>query len=154
MTFPSVVLSAAPLAPLAARPLLLLLTQISALLLLTRQKWRASLNRFAEAMTLFAAGMAGLFPIFHLGRPYYVYWVFPYPNAQDLWPQWRSALVWDFWAIACYLSFSLIFWYLGLIPDLAALRDRAKHLGVKRAYGLFALGWRGSLAQWALEGLP
>jgi Ni/Fe-hydrogenase subunit HybB-like protein len=126
-------------------------TLISALLLLTRQKWRASLNRFAEAMTLFAVTMAGLMPIFHLGRPYYVYWVIPYPNVQDLWPQWRSALVWDFWAVGTYLTFSVLFWYAGLIPDLAMLRERAKSRIVRRLYGAFALGWRGSARHWEVH---
>src|SRR5689334_5704048 len=101
-------------------------TLISALLLITRQPWRASINRFAEAMTLFAASIAGLFPILHLGRPYRAYWLAPYPNTMELWPQWRSALVWDFAAIAVYILFSLLFWYLGLIPDLATMRDRAR----------------------------
>jgi molybdopterin-containing oxidoreductase family membrane subunit len=126
-------------------------TLISALLLLTRQKWRASLNRFAETMALFAASMAGLFPIFHLGRPYYLYWVIPYPNVQTLWPQWRSPLVWDFWAVGTYLLFSLLFWYVGLVPDLAMLRERAKSHFVRRLYGAFALGWRGSDRQWEVH---
>src|SRR5215467_3456647 len=123
-------------------------TLISALLLLTRQKWRASLNRFAETMTLFAVSLAGLFPIFHLGRPYYLYWIIPYPNVQGLWPQWRSALVWDFWAVGTYLTFSVLFWYVGLVPDLAMLRERAVNRGVRRLYGTFALGWRGSARHW------
>src|SRR4051812_3461981 len=106
-------------------------TLISALLLLTRQGWRSSINRFAEAMTLFAASIAGLFPILHLGRPYRAYWLAPYPNTMELWPQWRSALVWDFAAIATYLIFSLLFWYLGLIPDLATMRDRARGRGAR-----------------------
>jgi molybdopterin-containing oxidoreductase family membrane subunit len=117
---------------------------ISALLLLTRQKCRASLNRFAETMTLFAASMAGLFPIFHLGRPDYVYLIIPYPNVQGLWPQWRSALVWDFWAVGTYITFSALFWYVGLVPDLAMLRERAMNRGVRRLYGAFALVWRGA----------
>ena len=100
-------------------------TLISSMLLLTRQKWRASTNRFAEAMTLFAAAIAGLFPIIHLGRPLYFYWLTPYPNTMTIWPQWRSALIWDFWAILSYILFSIVFWYIGLIPDLATLRDRA-----------------------------
>jgi molybdopterin-containing oxidoreductase family membrane subunit len=126
-------------------------TLISALLLLTRQKWRGSLNRFAETMTLFAASMAGLFPIFHLGRPYYLYWIVPYPNVQGLWPQWRSALVWDFWAVGTYITFSALFWYVGLIPDLAMLRDRAKARFARRLYGSFALGWRGSARHWEIH---
>lgn len=123
-------------------------TLISALLLLTRQKWRASLNRFAETMTLFAASMAALFPILHLGRPYYLYWLLPYPNVQGLWPQWRSALVWDLWAVGTYITFSALFWYIGLIPDLAMLRDRAKSMLARRIYGVFALGWFGSARAW------
>jgi molybdopterin-containing oxidoreductase family membrane subunit len=123
-------------------------TLISALLLLTRQRWRASINRFAEAMTLFAAAIAGVFPILHLGRPQYFYWLLPYPNTMDVWPQWRSALIWDFWAILSYLLFSIIFWYVGLIPDLATLRDRAQGSFARYFYGSLALGWRGSVRQW------
>ncbi|MBL6458727.1 polysulfide reductase NrfD [Belnapia sp. T6] len=123
-------------------------TLISALLLLTRQGWRSSINRFAEAMTLFAAGIAGLFPILHLGRPYLAYWLAPYPNTMNLWPQWRSALVWDFAAIGTYILFSLLFWYLGLIPDLATMRDRARSRGAKLIYGVLAFGWRGSARHW------
>jgi len=127
-------------------------TFISAVLLLVRQKWRTSINRFAEAMTLFAASIAGLFPILHLGRPWFFYWLVPYPNVMNVWPQWRSPLVWDFFAIATYLTVSLLFWYVGLIPDLATLRDRAGQRGERRrqvAYGLLALGWRGEARQWA-----
>lgn len=123
-------------------------TLISALLLLTRQDWRAAINRFAETMTLLAAAIAGLFPILHLGRPYLAYWLVPYPNTMGLWPQWRSALVWDFAAIAAYLLFSLTFWYLGLIPDLATMRDRARSRAGRIAYGVLALGWRGSARHW------
>ena len=123
-------------------------TLISSMLLLMRQHWRASINRFAEAMTLFAAGIAGIFPILHLGRPLYFYWLVPYPNVQDIWPQWRSALVWDFWAIASYILFSILFWYIGLIPDLATLRDRAKSTVAQTLFGVFALGWRGSARHW------
>ena len=122
-------------------------TLISSLLLLTRQTWRASINRFAEAMTLFAVAIAGLFPIIHLGRPLYFYWLTPYPNTMTLWPQWRSALIWDFWAILSYLLFSIVFWYIGLIPDLATLRDRARER-LAEVYGAFALGWRGSARHW------
>jgi molybdopterin-containing oxidoreductase family membrane subunit len=127
-------------------------TFISAVLLLLRQKWRTSINRFAEAMTLFAAGIAGLFPILHLGRPWFFYWLVPYPNVMNVWPQWRSPLVWDFFAIATYLTVSLLFWYVGLIPDLATLRDRAGQRGERKrqiAYGLLALGWRGEARHWA-----
>ncbi|HEU4375401.1 MAG TPA: NrfD/PsrC family molybdoenzyme membrane anchor subunit [Telluria sp.] len=128
-------------------------TFISAVLLLLRQRWRTSINRFAEAMTLFAAGIAGLFPILHLGRPWFFYWLVPYPNVMNVWPQWRSPLVWDFFAIATYLTVSLLFWYVGLIPDLATLRDRAGRRPGERgrqiAYGLLALGWRGEARHWA-----
>lgn len=125
-------------------------TLISSMLLLMRQRWRASINRFAEAMTLFAAGIAGLFPIMHLGRPQYFYWLLPYPNTMGAWPQWRSALIWDFWAILSYILFSIIFWYVGLIPDLATLRDRAKGRPSRLFYGALALGWRGSARHWRL----
>jgi Ni/Fe-hydrogenase subunit HybB-like protein len=123
-------------------------TLISAMLLLMRQKWRASTNRFAEAMTLFAAAIAGIFPIIHLGRPLYFYWLTPYPNTMTLWPQWRSALIWDFWAILSYILFSILFWYVGLIPDLATLRDRAKTKAPRLIYGALALGWRGAARHW------
>jgi Ni/Fe-hydrogenase subunit HybB-like protein len=123
-------------------------TLISAMLLLMRQKWRAATNRFAEAMTLFAATIAGIFPIIHLGRPMYFYWLTPYPNTMTLWPQWRSALIWDFWAILSYILFSIIFWYVGLIPDFAAMRDRARGEFASTIYGALALGWRGSARHW------
>jgi molybdopterin-containing oxidoreductase family membrane subunit len=113
-----------------------------------RQKWRASTNRFAEAMTLFAAAIAGIFPIIHLGRPMYFYWLTPYPNTMHVWPQWRSALIWDFWAILSYILFSILFWYVGLIPDLATMRDRARTKPARIVYGAFALGWCGSSRQW------
>lgn len=127
-------------------------TFISAVLLLLRQKWRTSINRFAEAMTLFAASIAGMYPILHLGRPWFFYWLVPYPNVMNLWPQWRSPLVWDFFAISTYILVSLLFWYIGLIPDLALLRDRAGRMGrrgMQVAYGLLALGWRGEARHWA-----
>ena len=123
-------------------------TFISAILLLLRQKWRTSINRFAEAMTLFAAGMAGLFPILHLGRPWFAYWLMPYPDRMDLWPQWRSPLVWDVFAISTYLIVSALFWYLGLLPDLATMRDRARSRAKRVTYGLLALGWRGEARHW------
>ncbi len=123
-------------------------TLISSMLLLMRQKWRASTNRFAEAMTLFAAAIAGLFPILHLGRPIYFYWLTPYPNTMTIWPQWRSALIWDFWAILSYILFSIIFWYVGLIPDFATIRDRAASWRKRVIYGALALGWRGSARHW------
>ena len=124
-------------------------TFISAFLLLLRQKWRNSINRFAEAMTLFAAGIAGLWPILHLGRPWFFYWLVPYPDVMNVWPQWRSPLVWDFFAISTYLIVSLLFWYMGLIPDLATLRDRAHGTWRRMVYGFFALGWRGEARHWA-----
>lgn len=123
-------------------------TLISAILLLLRQPWRTSINRFAEAMTLFAVANAALFPILHLGRPYFAYWLIPYPSVTGVWPQFRSPLVWDFFAIATYGTVSLLFWYIGLIPDLATLRDRARHTLVRVVYGLLAMGWRGSAFHW------
>ena len=122
-------------------------TLISSLLVLTRQSWRATISRFAEAMTLFAVSIAGLFPIFHLGRPLYAYWLAPYPDTMHVWPQWRSALVWDFWAILSYLIFSIVFWYVGVLPDLATVRDRSRGAWQK-IYGVAALGWRGSVRHW------
>jgi molybdopterin-containing oxidoreductase family membrane subunit len=123
-------------------------TFISAFLLLMRQDWRASINRFAEAMTLFAVACAALMPMLHLGRPWVFYWLFPYPNTMGLWPQWRSPLVWDVFAVSTYGLVSLLFWYLGAIPDFATLRDRAKNRWIKISYGLAALGWRGSSRHW------
>jgi Ni/Fe-hydrogenase subunit HybB-like protein len=119
-------------------------TFISAVLHLFEQRWRASINRFAEAMTLFAVAQAAMFPLLHLGRPWFGYWLFPYPSTMDVWPQVKSALPWDAAAISTYGGVSLLFWYLGLIPDLAALRDTAPGRMRRRIYGLFALGWRGS----------
>ena len=124
-------------------------TFISAILLLLRQKWRTSINRFAEAMTLFAVAMAGLFPILHLGRPWFFYWIVPYPDRMNVWPQWRSPLVWDLFAISTYIVVSLLFWYMGLVPDLATLRDRASARWKQLTYGLMALGWRGEARDWA-----
>jgi molybdopterin-containing oxidoreductase family membrane subunit len=123
-------------------------TLISAILLLLHQKWRTSINRFAEAMTLFAVMCAGLFPLLHMGRPWFFYWLFPFPNRQELWPQFRSALVWDVFAVTTYFLVSLMFWYLGLLPDVAAMRDRAKTRLGRVFYGLLALGWRNSVAHW------
>src|SRR3954453_5918843 len=123
-------------------------TLISAILLLLRQEWRTSINRFAEAMTLFAVAQAGLFPILHLGRPYLFYWLMPYPNVMALWPQWRSPLVWDVFAVSTYATVSLLFWYVGLIPDLATLRDRSSHRVGRYIYGFMAMGWRGSALHW------
>src|SRR5205085_9018637 len=123
-------------------------TLISAILLLLHQKWRTSINRFAEAMTLFAVACAGLFPLLHMGRPQFFYWLTPYPNTMDLWPQWRSPLVWDVFAVSTYLTVSLLFWYVGLIPDLATLRDRSQHPVGRVVYGILAMGWRGSARHW------
>ncbi len=123
-------------------------TFISAMLLLMRQNWRTSINRFAEAMTLFAVACAGMFPLLHLGRIWVFYWLFPYPNVMRLWPQFRSPLVWDVFAVSTYFTVSLIFWYVGLIPDLATLRDRAPNRLAKMAYGVLALGWRGASRHW------
>jgi Ni/Fe-hydrogenase subunit HybB-like protein len=123
-------------------------TFISAILLLLEQRWRTSINRFTEGMTLFAVMQAGLFPLLHLGRPWFAYWLFPYPSVMDTWPQVRSALPWDAAAVSTYLLVSIMFWYLGLIPDLAALRDRAPTRARRIVYGVFALGWRGSVEQW------
>ncbi|MEN3165297.1 NrfD/PsrC family molybdoenzyme membrane anchor subunit [Tistrella mobilis] len=123
-------------------------TLISALLLLLNAHWRNSLNRFAEAMTLFAVICAGLYPILHLGRPWRFYWVFPYPNTMEVWPQFKSPLAWDFFAVLTYLTVSVAFWYIGIVPDLAATRDRARKRRQQVFYGLLALGWRGSARHW------
>lgn len=123
-------------------------TLISAILLLFRQQWRTSINRFAEAMTLFAVACAGLYPLLHMGRPWFFYWTMPYPNTMGMWPNFRSPLVWDVFAISTYATVSLLFWYTGLIPDLATLRDRAKNPLLRILYGIFALGWRNSAAHW------
>jgi molybdopterin-containing oxidoreductase family membrane subunit len=123
-------------------------TFISAILLLLLQKWRNSINRLAEAMTLFAVACAGLFPLLHLGRPWTFFWILPYPNTMGLWPQFRSPLVWDVFAVCTYFTVSLIFWYTGLIPDLATMRDRAKTRLSKIGFGIMSLGWRGSAAHW------
>ncbi|HEX3772978.1 MAG TPA: NrfD/PsrC family molybdoenzyme membrane anchor subunit [Polyangiaceae bacterium] len=123
-------------------------TFISAFLLLLEQKWRTSINRFAEAMTLFAVMQAGLFPLLHMGRAWFFYWLVPYPSTMKVWPQFRSSLTWDVAAVSTYFTVSLLFWYLGLIPDLAALRDYAKEPWRRRIYGIFALGWHGSAATW------
>lgn len=123
-------------------------TLISAILLLLHQQWRTSINRFAEAMTLFAVACAGLFPLLHLGRPWFFYWLLPYPNTLGLWPQWRSPLVFDVFAVLTYFTVSLVFWYVGLIPDLASLRDRTTNRAARIFYGTFALGWRGAAEHW------
>ena len=123
-------------------------TLISALLLIMGREWRNSLNRFAETMTLFAVVCAGIYPILHLGRPWYVYWMFPYPATMKVWPQFRSPLEWDIWAVLTYLTVSIVFWYVGLIPDLAAARDRARRRGWQVFFGVTSLGWRGSALHW------
>jgi molybdopterin-containing oxidoreductase family membrane subunit len=123
-------------------------TLISAILLLFRQQWRTSINRFAEAMTLFAVACAGLFPLLHLGRPWLFFWLFPYPSSMSLWPQFRSPLIWDVFAVSTYGTVSLLFWYVGLVPDLASFRDRARSGFARYAYGFLALGWRGSVRHW------
>lgn len=124
-------------------------TLISAILLLMGQKWRTSINRFAEAMTLFAVACAGMFPLLHTGRPWFAaYWLFPIPNTMALWPQFRSPLMWDVFAVSTYGSVSLLFWYVGLIPDLATMRDKAKNKVVKIIFGMMCMGWRGSARHW------
>ena len=123
-------------------------TFISAILLLVFQQWRNSINRLTEAMTLFAVACAGSYPLLHLGRPWVFYWMFPYPNTMGLWPQWRSPLDWDVFAVSTYLIVSLVFWYVGLVPDLATLRDRAKRRWQQVVYGILSLGWRGSAMHW------
>ena len=124
-------------------------TLISAILLLLRQSWRNSINRFAEAMTLFAVASAGIFPLVHTGRPWLAYWMFPYPNTMQYWPQFRSPLIWDVFAVSTYFTISLLFWFIGLVPDLATLRDRATNRWTRIIYGMLALGWRGSARHWA-----
>ncbi len=123
-------------------------TLISGLLLLLQQDWRNALNRSAEAMAVFAIVCAGVFPILHLGRPWLFYWMFPYPSEMGVWPQFRSPLTWDVFAILIYLIVSILFWYTGLLPDLATVRDRAKGRPARLAYGVLALGWRGSAVHW------
>ncbi len=123
-------------------------TLISAILFLFRQKWRTSINRAAEAMTIFAVTCAGIFPAIHVGRVWLVYWLAPYPNQMAMWPNFRSPLVWDVFAVSTYATVSALFWYMGMIPDLATLRDRAGTRARQLAYGIFALGWRGSARQW------
>ena len=123
-------------------------TLISAILLLFRQDWRTSINRAAEAMTIFAVACAGIYPLVHTGRPWLDYWMLPYPSTLGMWPQFRSALEWDVFAISTYATVSILFWFVGLLPDLATLRDRATNIWVKRFYGLLSLGWRGSAKHW------
>lgn len=123
-------------------------TLISAVLLLLNQSWRTSINRFAEAMTLFAVVCAGMYPLLHLGRIWLFYWLMPYPNTMGLWPQFRSPLLWDVFAVSTYMTVSFLFWYTGLIPDLATLRDRAQNRFGKVTYGILSFGWRGSARHW------
>jgi molybdopterin-containing oxidoreductase family membrane subunit len=123
-------------------------TLISAILLLFQQKWRTSINRMAEAMTIFAVMQAGLFPLLHLGRPWYFYWLTPYPSTLSVWPQFKSPLTWDVFAVSTYFTVSVIFWYVGLIPDLAAARDASASKLKRVIWGAFALGWRGSARHW------
>ncbi len=123
-------------------------TLISAVLFLTRQKWRTSINRAAEAMTLFAVVCAGIFPAIHVGRVWYAWFLAPIPNTNAIWPNFRSPLLWDVFAVSTYFTVSLLFWFVGLIPDLATLRDRSKSRIAQILYGIGALGWRGSNKQW------
>ncbi len=123
-------------------------TLISAILFLFRQKWRTSINRFAEAMTIFAVACAGIFPVIHVGRIWFTYWLAPLPNQMDMWPNFRSPLLWDVFAVGTYATVSALFWYMGMIPDLATVRDRATTRRRRIIYGLLALGWRGSNRQW------
>src|SRR5256885_4829220 len=124
-------------------------TLISAILLLLRQQWRTSINRFAEAMTLFAVASAGLFPLLHTGRPWLAHWLFPVPNTMGIQPQFRSPLMWDVFAVSTYATVSALFWYTGLVPDLATLRDRARSRFGRIVFGMASLGWRGSARHWA-----
>ncbi len=123
-------------------------TFVSAFFFLVRVEWRTSINRIAETMTLCGAACAGVYPILHLGRPWFFYWLFPYPNTMTLWPQWKSPLLWDFMALLTYVIASILFWYLGLMPDLATMRDRAPNRAGQVIYGFFAMGFRGSGTQW------
>ena len=124
-------------------------TLISAILLLFRQQWRMSISRFAEAMTIFAVACAAIFPLFHTGRPWLAaYWLFPYPNTMGLWPQFRSPLIWDVFAVTTYATVSIVFWYVGLVPDLATMRDRAMSNVKRKIFGMLSLGWRGSARHW------
>jgi len=124
-------------------------TLISAVLLLFRQKWRTSINRAAEAMTIFAVLCAMQFPLLHTGRPWLAcYWLLPYPNSMDIWPQFRSPLIWDVFAVSTYLTVSLVFWFVGLVPDFASMRDRTKNRIGQVIYGMLSLGWRGSAIHW------
>ena len=123
-------------------------TLISAILLLFRARWRNAISRFAEAMTIFAVMCAGIFPVIHTGRPWLAFWLFPYPNQRGIWPNFRSPLIWDVFAVSTYFSVSLLFWYLGLVPDFASLRDRTKSKIRKFIYSALCVGWRGAASHW------
>src|SRR3954465_14752013 len=123
-------------------------TLISAILLLLHQKWRTSINRFSEAMTIFAVMCAGMFPLIHMGRPWFFYWLYPIPNVAGVWPQFRSPLTWDVFAVTTYFTVSRVFLYIGLLPDLPPPRDSARNRGQRIAYGVLSLGWRGSAIHW------
>ena len=123
-------------------------TLISAILLLFKQTWRNSINRFAEAMTLFAVACAGMFPLLHMGRPWLGYWMFPYPNSMGVWPQFRSPLVWDVFAVSTYATISAVFWFVGLVPDFATMREASTNRWSRMVYGALSLGWRGSARHW------
>jgi molybdopterin-containing oxidoreductase family membrane subunit len=123
-------------------------TLISAILFLFRQEWRTSINRFAESMTIFAVMCAGMYPLLHLGRVWLCYWLFPYPNVMQMWPQFRSPLMWDVFAVSTYFTVSLLFWFTGLVPDFATLRDRATKRVHRVVYGILAMGWRNSAIHW------
>src|SRR6188768_2184249 len=123
-------------------------TLISAVLLLLKQQWRTSINRFAEAMTLFAVACAGMYPVLHMGRPWFAYWLAPLPNTLGMDPQYMSPLVWDLFAVSTYATVSLMFWFIGLIPDAATMRDRSTSRAGRFIYGVIALGWRGSARHW------
>ncbi len=123
-------------------------TLISAILLLFKQGWRNSINRFAEAMTIFAVVCAGMFPLIHVGRPWLGYWLLPYPSTMNVWPQFRSPLLWDVFAVSTYATISVVFWYLGMVPDFGTMRDRAQNKFAQYFYGMLTLGWRGSTRHW------
>jgi molybdopterin-containing oxidoreductase family membrane subunit len=123
-------------------------TLISAILLLFRARWRNAISRFSEAMTIFAVICATLFPLIHIGRPWIFFWLMPYPNQRGMWPNFRSPLIWDVFAVNTYFLVSLLFWYLGLVPDLASLRDRAANKIRKFVYSMLSMGWRGAASHW------
>jgi molybdopterin-containing oxidoreductase family membrane subunit len=123
-------------------------TLISAILLLFKQGWRNAISRFAEAMTIFAVACAGLFPVIHMGRPWLGYWLFPLPVTMTVWPQFRSPLVWDVFAVSTYATISVVFWYIGMVPDFGTMRDRAQSRIAQYFYGLLSVGWRGSIRHW------